>query len=76
MQELEQDPCSNVRYRWMIVTILCGVAFVLYVDRINTLVFAPHIAGKFALSPQSLGNVLGAFLFGYAFGLVPGGWLV
>ncbi len=66
---------ANVRYRWMIVTILCAVAFVLYVDRINISVSAPHIAAEFGLSSQSLGNVLSAFLFGYAFGLVPGGWL-
>jgi MFS transporter, ACS family, glucarate transporter len=66
---------TNLRYRWMIIAILCGVAFVLYVDRINISVSAPHIAAEFGLSPQSLGNVLSAFLFGYAFGLVPGGWL-
>jgi MFS transporter, ACS family, glucarate transporter len=63
------------RYRWTIVAILCAVAFVLYVDRINISVSAPAIAGEFGLSSQSLGNVLSAFLFGYAFGLVPGGWL-
>jgi ACS family glucarate transporter-like MFS transporter len=63
------------RHRWVIVTILCAVAFVLYVDRINISVSAPHLAAEFRLSSQSLGNVLSAFLFGYAFGLVPGGWL-
>src|SRR5215831_4900364 len=63
------------RHRWVIVSILCAVAFVLYVDRINISVSAPHLAAEFRLSSQSLGNVLSAFLFGYAFGLVPGGWL-
>jgi MFS transporter, ACS family, glucarate transporter len=63
------------RHRWAIVAILCAVAFVLYVDRINISVSAPHVATEFGLSSQALGNVLSAFLFGYALGLVPGGWL-
>jgi ACS family glucarate transporter-like MFS transporter len=61
--------------RWNIVLILCALAFVLYLDRINIAVAAPHIASEFSLSRQSLGNILSAFLFGYALGLVPGGWL-
>src|SRR5262252_7743816 len=68
-------PHSPSRYRWVIVAVLCAVAFVLYVDRINISVSAPHIAAEFGLSSQALGNVLSAFLFGYALGLVPGGWL-
>ena len=63
------------RFRWTIVAILCAVAFVFYVDRVNILVSAPHIATEFGLSQQAVGNVLSAFLFGYAFGLIPGGWL-
>src|SRR5271156_2527439 len=61
--------------RWTIVGILCAVAFVLYVDRVNITVTARQIASQFHLSDQALGEVLGSFLFGYAFGLVPGGWL-
>jgi ACS family glucarate transporter-like MFS transporter len=61
--------------RWAIVGILCAVAFVLYVDRVNITVAARQMASQFHLSDQALGEVLGAFLFGYAFGLVPGGWL-
>jgi ACS family D-galactonate transporter-like MFS transporter len=62
-------------FRWWIVKLLCAVAFVLYVDRGNVTVAAPYIASEFNLSTQSLGRVLSAFLFGYAVGLVPGGWL-
>lgn len=62
-------------FRWAIVGLLCAVAFVLYVDRINILVAAPYLASEFGLSTKALGEVLSAFLFGYAFGLVPGGWL-
>jgi ACS family glucarate transporter-like MFS transporter len=63
------------RFRWAIVAILCAVAFVLYVDRINISIAVPHIANEFSLSQQGVGNILSAFLFGYAFGLIPGGWL-
>jgi len=62
-------------FRWGIIGLLCAVAFVLYVDRGNITVAAPHLAAEFGLSNQALGRVLSAFLFGYAVGLVPGGWL-
>jgi ACS family glucarate transporter-like MFS transporter len=62
-------------FRWGIVGLICAVAFVLYVDRGNITVAAPYLASEFDLSNQSLGRVLSAFLFGYAAGLVPGGWL-
>ena len=62
-------------FRWTIVAILCAVAFVLYLDRINIMIAAPHLAKEFDLTPQMLGNVLSAFLFGYALGLIPGGWM-
>jgi MFS family permease len=66
---------SPGHFRWVIVATLCAVALVLYVDRINIAIAAPHIAHELGLSPQALGRVLSAFLFGYALGLVPGGWL-
>jgi len=61
-------------YRWTIVLTLSAVAFVLYVDRINIMIAAPHLDAEFNLSDQKLGHILSAFLFGYALGLVPGGW--
>ncbi len=62
-------------FRWVIVVLLCGVAFVLSVDRVNITVAAPHIRDHFRMSDEGLGGVLGAFMFGYAVGLIPGGWL-
>lgn len=66
---------ATSNYRWTIVLILSSVSFVLYIDRINIMVVAPHLVAEFGLSEQKLGHVLSAFLFGYALGLVPGGWL-
>jgi len=54
---------------------LCAIGFVLYVDRVNILVAVRNMKQEFGFSEQMRGNILGAFLFGYAAGLVPGGWL-
>jgi ACS family glucarate transporter-like MFS transporter len=67
--------CFSQRFRWQIVLVLCAVAFVLYIDRINITIAAPRMSADFGFSHQSLGAILSAFLFGYAVGLVPGGWL-
>lgn len=70
-----QPTPTPTRFRWTVVALLCAVAFVLYIDRINIMITAPHLEKEFDLSSQMMGNVLSAFLFGYALGLVPGGWL-
>ncbi|MGH9429841.1 MAG: MFS transporter [Terriglobia bacterium] len=72
-QSQSAQPPSH--FRWTVVALLCAVAFVLYIDRINIMIAAPHFEKEFDLSSQMMGNVLSAFLFGYALGLVPGGWL-
>ena len=63
------------RFRWAVVGMLCAVGFVLYVDRINISVAVRSMKEEFDFSEQVRGNILGAFLFGYAVGLLPGGWL-
>ena len=75
MNSAQLPRAQTSHFRWAIVGLLCAVAFVLYVDRVNITVAAPYLASEFSLSDQSLGEVLSAFLFGYAFGLIPGGWL-
>lgn len=67
-------PASS-RFRWAIVGLLCAVAFVLYIDRVNISVAAPHMQEEFGFSDARCGYVLGAFFLGYGAGLVPGGWL-
>jgi ACS family glucarate transporter-like MFS transporter len=76
MQPFQSQPApSPSHFRWIVVALLCAVAFVLYIDRINIMIAAPHLEKEFDLSSQMMGNVLSAFLFGYALGLVPGGWM-
>ncbi len=62
-------------YRWRIILVLFVMAVALYVDRVNISVAAPALAQEFNLSPAALGTVLSVFLFGYAIGLIPGGYL-
>ena len=76
MQPSQSQPAPSAsHFRWIVVALLCAVAFVLYIDRINIMIAAPHLEKEFDLSSQMMGNVLSAFLFGYALGLVPGGWM-
>ncbi len=81
---LEDSPASPdggtlaappTRFRWVIVAMLCAVAFVLYIDRVNLMVAIPSMKEQFGFSEDARGDILSAFLFGYAVGLVPGGWL-
>lgn len=63
------------RFRWHIVRVFFAMSVVLYVDRINIAIAAPSLASGFHLSTIEMGRVLSAFLFGYAMGLIPGGYL-
>jgi len=47
----------------------------LYIDRVNISVAAPWMKQEYQFSEQMRGIIFGAFLAGYAIGLVPGGWL-
>jgi sugar phosphate permease len=75
MQPDLAKPREIGRFRWRIVRVLVALAVFLYVDRINITVAAPSLSLEFHLTPPELGRVLSAFLFGYAVGLIPGGYL-
>ncbi len=66
---------STGHVRWLVVAMLCAMSFVLSVDRFNIMVAVPHIKAEFTLTEQQRGDLLAAFMFGYALALVPGGWL-
>jgi len=68
-------PRAPTRFRWAIVAMLCAMAFVLYIDRVNLMVAIAYMKDEFGFSEEACGDVLSAFHFGYAAGLVPGGWL-
>ncbi len=66
---------SLTRFRWAFVALLCAVGFVLFVSRTNMTVAGRYIRDDFGFSQGALGSIFGAFLFGYAFALLPSGWL-
>jgi ACS family glucarate transporter-like MFS transporter len=68
-------PIGPTRFRWVIVALLSAVGFVLYIDRVNIQVAGLPMQKEFDLSDELLGSLWSAFFFGYAVGLIPGGWL-
>jgi ACS family glucarate transporter-like MFS transporter len=69
------SPATLPGFRWVIVAMLIAVSFVLFVDRNNIGIANPYIQKEFGYNDLAMGMVLSAFMFGYALGLVPGGWL-
>ncbi|HET6306721.1 MAG TPA: MFS transporter, partial [Rhodopila sp.] len=63
------------RVRWSVLAIISLMYMVTYIDRSNISVAAPAIARELSLSKIELGLVFSAFIWAYAIGQVPGGWL-
>lgn len=61
--------------RWRVLALLALIAGLTYLDRLNLSVAGKHIQDEYALSTETLGWVLSAFVLGYALFQVPGGWL-
>jgi sugar phosphate permease len=61
--------------RWMVLFLISLMYLLTYMDRSNISVAAPAIAKEFNLSKTSMGLVFSAFLWAYAIGQIPGGFL-
>ena len=61
--------------RWSVLAIISLMYMVTYIDRSNISVAAPAIAKELSLSKIELGLIFSAFIWAYAIGQVPGGWL-
>jgi MFS family permease len=57
------------------LVMLCLMAFIMYIDRSNLSVAAPHIADEFHFSNTKLGGAFSAFAIAYSCFMIPGGWL-
>jgi ACS family D-galactonate transporter-like MFS transporter len=66
---------SVIKTRHIVLTVLCLMYFVAYVDRVNISVAAPMIRTELGLSPTQLGLVFSAFAYSYAAMQIVGGWL-
>jgi sugar phosphate permease len=77
-----EPPASSVNIalkptgtRWMVLFLISLMYLLTYMDRSNISVAAPAIAKEFGLSKTAMGFVFSAFLWAYAIGQIPGGWL-
>lgn len=69
------DGCQRRSFRWVFVALVCAVAFVVYLTRINITVAGRYVRDDLGLGQEGLGGILGAFMFGYVVGMLPSGWL-
>ena len=63
------------RYRWITCMLVCLMALVLFMDRTSISVAAPEMMKEFDLNKTQMGFVFSIFVFSYALGNIPGGWL-
>jgi ACS family glucarate transporter-like MFS transporter len=61
------------RVRWLLIFWLFLLSAVAFLDRVNLSIAGKFIAAEFHLSDIQLGNVLSAFLLGYALFQIPSG---
>lgn len=69
-----QMPERPTGVRWKILGLLTTIMVVTALGRLNLGVSAANIQDQFRFSIQTMGWILGAFAFGYAFFQVPSGW--
>lgn len=63
------------KIRWVVLFLISLMYLITYMDRSNISVAAPSITKEFGLSKTQMGLVFSAFLWAYAIGQIPGGWL-
>lgn len=62
--------------KFVIVLLMVAFSLVSYFDRTIISIAGPSMMGEFRLSETQMGAVYSAFVFGYAFAMIPGGFLV
>jgi sugar phosphate permease len=61
--------------RWYVLSIICLLYMITYLDRVNISAAAPLISKEFHLSKISMGLIFAAYNWGYSGFQVPGAWL-
>jgi len=62
--------------RWIVVALIFSGIMISYIDRGNLGIAAPSIMKEFAFTPNSMGILLSAFFWTYAFFQIPAGTIV
>lgn len=63
------------RVRYLVLTWICSLSVVTYLDRVCISGSAPYIMADLALTPVQMGLAFSSFAVAYALFEVPGGWL-
>jgi sugar phosphate permease len=72
---MEKAPQRSTNMRWLILSIMCLMYLITYIDRACISVVAPAISKEFGFSKTQMGIIFSAFAWAYALGQIPGGWL-
>jgi sugar phosphate permease len=63
------------RIRWVVLLLISLMYLITYMDRTGISIAAPAMAKEFGLSQTAVGIVFSVFLWAYAIGQIPLGWL-
>jgi sugar phosphate permease len=63
------------RTRWLVLLLISLMYMITYMDRTGISIAAPAMEREFGLSKTAIGVVFSVFLWAYAIGQIPGGWL-
>lgn len=72
--EIVSGAQSIPKFRFVVVSICWLTAILLYFDRVNISMAAPHIMSELGLSGTRMGLILSMFSWGFIFGHVAGGF--
>src|SRR5258708_28609518 len=61
--------------RWLVLLLISLMYMITYMDRTGLSIAAPEMANEFGLSQTTVGIVFSVFLWAYAIGQIPLGWL-
>ena len=68
-------PLLPTRTRWHIIGLLAVISAVTYLDRLNLSIAGKYIQDEYGMTPQTMGFILSAFVWGYVLSQIVGGWL-
>jgi sugar phosphate permease len=71
----ETKPGRRTNVRWLVLTLMCLMYLITYIDRACISVVAPAISREFGFTKVQMGVIFSAFAWAYALGQIPGGWL-
>jgi sugar phosphate permease len=71
----ENATSSPTKTRWIVLLLISLMYMITYMDRTGISIAAPAMAKEFGLSQTAIGIVFSVFLWAYAIGQIPLGWL-